>query len=104
MCASKKARGHEQTGVRHAVELQGPIKLSTVIVAPTSTRAELAVCRPDFDMDGTTTKVLVNQMAAADGALRLGDVVRRLSAHEMTEVDLTCDSCSGRSEPESRSQ
>ena len=85
---AKQARGHEQKGTRYAVELQGPIPLSTVIVAPTSTRAAPAVFRPDIDMDGTTTKVLVDQMAAVDAALRLGDMVGRLSAHEMAEVDL----------------
>jgi mRNA-degrading endonuclease toxin of MazEF toxin-antitoxin module len=31
---------------------------------------------------------VVDQMAAVDGALRLGDMVGRLSAQEMTEVDL----------------
>ena len=86
--AAKQARGHEQAGVRYAAELQGPINLSTVIVAPTSTRASPAVFRPDIDLDGTTTKLLVDQMAAVDGALRLGDMVGRLSAHEMAEVDL----------------
>jgi mRNA interferase MazF len=85
---AEQARGHKQKGVRYAVELQGPITLSTVIVAPTSTRASPAVFRPDVDMDGTTTNVLVDQMAAVDGALQLGDLVGRLSAHEMTEVDL----------------
>jgi mRNA-degrading endonuclease toxin of MazEF toxin-antitoxin module len=39
-------------------------------------------------MDGTKTKVLVDQMAAVDGTLRLGDMVGRLSSYEMTEVDL----------------
>jgi mRNA-degrading endonuclease toxin of MazEF toxin-antitoxin module len=39
-------------------------------------------------LGGTTTKVLVDQMAAADGELRLGGMVGRLSAHEMVEVDL----------------
>jgi mRNA interferase MazF len=85
---AKQAKGHEQRGVRYAVELQGPITLSTVIVAPTSTRAAAAVFRPDIDMDGTKTKVLVDQMAAVDGILRLGDMVGRLSAREMAEVDL----------------
>ena len=74
--------------MRYAVELQGPIALSTVIVAPTSTRAAPAVFRPDIEMDGTTTTVLVDQLAAVDGALRLGDMVGRLSAQEMAEVDL----------------
>lgn len=86
--APKQARGHEQRGVRYAVELQGPITLSTVIVAPTSTRAAPAVFRPEIDMDGTTTRVLVDQMAAVDGTLRLGDMVGRLAAQEMAEVDL----------------
>jgi len=86
--AAKNARGHEQKGMRYAVELQGPILLSTVIVAPTSTRAAPAVFRPDIDLGGTTTKVLVDQMAAVDVELRLGGMVGRLSAHEMVEVDL----------------
>ena len=85
---AKQARGHEQRGVRYAVELQGPITLSTVIVAPTSTRAAPAVFRPEIEMNGTTTRVLVDQMAAVDGTLRLGDMVGRLSAQEMAEVDL----------------
>ena len=62
--------------------------LSTLIVAPTSTRAAAAVFRPDIVMDGTTTKVLVDQMSAGDGAIRLGDMVGRLSVPEMAEVDL----------------
>jgi mRNA interferase MazF len=86
--AAKQSRGHEQKGVRYAVELQEPIPLSTLIVAPTSTRAAPAVFRPEIDMDGTTTKVLVDQLAAVDGRLRLGDMVGRLSAQEMTDVDL----------------
>jgi mRNA interferase MazF len=86
--AAKNARGHEQKGVRYAIELQGPISLSTVIVAPTSTRAAPAVFRPEIDLDGMTTRVLVDQMAAVDGTLRLGDMVGRLSAGEMAEVDV----------------
>lgn len=74
--------------MRYAVELQGSIMLSTLIVAPTSTRAAAAVFRPDIVMDGTTTKVLVDQMSAGDGAIRLGDMVGRLSVPEMAEVDL----------------
>ena len=86
--APKQPRGHEQEGARYAVELQGPIVLSTLIVAPTSTRAAAAVFRPDIVMDGTAIKVLVDQMSAVDGTIRLGDMVGRLSAQEMAEVDL----------------
>jgi len=86
--ADKRAKGHEQRGVRYAIELQGPITLSTVIVAPTSTRASPAVFRPEIDLEGTTTKVLVDQMAVVDGGLLLRELVGRLSAHEMGEVDV----------------
>lgn len=85
---AQNARGQEQKGVRYAIELQGPISLSTVIVAPTSTRAAPAVFRPEIDLDGMTTRVLVDQMAAVDGTLRLGDMAGRLSAGEMAEVDV----------------
>lgn len=86
--AAKQPRGHEQKGARYAVEFQGPITLSTVIVAPTSTRAAPAVFRPEVELEGRTTRVLVDQMAAVDGTLRLGDMVGRLSLAEMAEVDL----------------
>jgi len=35
-----------------------------------------------------TTRVLVDQMAAVGGTLRLGDMVGRPSAGEMAEVDV----------------
>lgn len=87
LSAAKHSRGHEQKVARYAVELQGPITLSTVIVAPTSNRAGPAVFRPDIDLLGTSTRVLVDQMASVDGAVRLGDMVGRLSAQEMDEVN-----------------
>jgi len=55
---------------------------------PTSTQAAPAVFRPEIDLDGMTTRVLVDQMAAVEGTLRLGDMAGRLSAGEMAEVDV----------------
>jgi mRNA interferase MazF len=83
----KDASGHEQRGPRYAVAIQSDgILLSTLIVAPTSSSAQPAIFRPEIEMDGTHTRVLVDQMRAVD-ASRLGEFAGRLSASETGEVD-----------------
>ena len=83
----KNSAGHEQRGPRYAVAIQSDgILLSTLIVAPTSTSAHAAIFRPEIEMDGTRTRVLVDQMRAVD-ASRLGDFAGRLDAMEIGEVD-----------------
>ena len=79
--------GHEQRGPRYAVAIQSDgILLSTLIVAPTSTSAQAAIFRPEIEMEGTRTRVLVDQMRAVDSG-RLGDFAGRLDASEIGEVD-----------------
>jgi mRNA interferase MazF len=83
----KDTAGHEQRGPRYAVAIQSEaILLSTLIVAPTSTSAQPAVFRPEIDMDGIRTLILVDQMRAVD-ASSLGDFAGRLDAAETGEVD-----------------
>ena len=83
----KDSAGHEQRGPRYAVAIQSDgILLSTLIVAPTSTSAQAAIFRPEIEMDGTRTRVLVDQMRAVD-ASRLGDFAGRLDTMETGEVD-----------------
>jgi mRNA interferase MazF len=83
----KNSAGHEQRGPRYAVAIQSDgILLSTLIVAPTSTSAHAAIFRPEIEMDGTRTRVLVDQMRAVD-ANRLCDFAGRLDAAETGEVD-----------------
>jgi mRNA interferase MazF len=85
--SDKNTAGHEQRGPRYAVAIQSDgVLLSTLIVAPTSTSAQAAVFRPEIEMDGTRTRVLVDQMRAVD-ASRLGDFAGRLDAVETGEVD-----------------
>jgi mRNA interferase MazF len=85
--SDKVATGHEQRGPRYAVAIQSDgIVLSTLIVAPTSTSAQPAIFRPEIEMNGTQTRVLVDQMRAVD-ASRLGDFAGRLTAAETAEVD-----------------
>jgi mRNA interferase MazF len=85
--APRDARGHEQRGNRFAVVVQSDLlPLSTWLVAPTSTSARPASFRPEVEIDGKTSLVLVEQIAAIDPE-RLGQLVGHLTQHEMTTVD-----------------
>lgn len=81
--------GHEQHGVRFGVVVQSDAFLprSTVLVAPTSRSARPASFRPEVDVGGDVTRVLVEQMSAVD-TTRLGDLAGHLSPAEMWGVDL----------------
>jgi mRNA interferase MazF len=57
-----------------------------VIVAPTSQSARAASFRPEVDIDGDTTLVLVEQVGAVD-ARRLGRLAGHLSPEELWGVD-----------------
>lgn len=81
------ARGHEQRGKRYAVVLQSDLlPLSTWLVAPTSRSAHSASFRPEVEIEGQVTGVLVEQTAAVDPE-RLGQVVGHLTPAELDEVD-----------------
>lgn len=85
--APRKARGHEQRGARLAVVVQSDLlPLSTWLVAPTSTSAKPTSFRPQIDVGGTATSVLVEQTAAIDPE-RLGHLVGHLSHQEMLAID-----------------
>ena len=85
--APRDARGHEQRGNRYAVVVQSDLlPLSTWLVAPTSTSARPTTFRPEVEVDGKSTLVLVEQTAAVDPE-RLGRLVGQLSQHEMSAVD-----------------
>jgi len=85
--APRNARGHEQRGNRYAVVVQSDhLPLSTWLVAPTSTSARPASFRPEIELLGKTTLVLVEQTAAVDPE-RLGRLVGHLSAQEISEVN-----------------
>ncbi|ROP37965.1 type II toxin-antitoxin system PemK/MazF family toxin [Saccharothrix texasensis] len=85
--APRNATGHEQQSSRYAVVVQSnALPLSTWLVAPTSTSARPASFRPEIELNGQPTRVLVEQTTAVDPQ-RLGDLAGRLSLHEMNEVD-----------------
>jgi mRNA interferase MazF len=80
--------GHEQQGDRYGVVVQADALLprSVVLVAPTSRSARPASFRPDVEVAGTATRVLVEQVGAV-GATRLGDLAGHLTPEEMWGVD-----------------
>ena len=86
--ASRTARGHGQQGQRFGVILQADyLPLSTILVAPTSTKCSPASFRPELQIDGVTTRIMVEQTAAIDVESRLGEMVGRLSHTELEAVD-----------------
>ena len=80
--------GREQHGKRFGVVVQSDALLprSVVLIAPTSTRARPASFRPEIEMDGIVTRVLVEQVGAVDVG-RLGDLVGHLTPQERWGVD-----------------
>ncbi len=85
---SSKGRGHQQSGRRYAVILQIDelLELSTVIVAPTSTKARPASFRPEIEIGEETTRVLVEQLRAID-VRKLTRLAGHLTGAEQARVD-----------------
>src|SRR5450432_4548270 len=63
-----RGAGHEQRGRRYGVIVQANELLprSVVLVAPTSLNARPASFRPEIELLGDTTRVLVEQVGAID--------------------------------------
>lgn len=84
----RRTKGREPAGPRLCVVVQNDdLPLSTLLVAPTSTSARAASFRPEIEVAGVRTRVLVEQTAAVDPT-RLGRPVGFLSRHELSQVDV----------------
>lgn len=83
-----RGRGHEQQGRRFGVVVQADELLprSVVLVAPTSQSARPASFRPEIELGGNRTRVLVEQVGAVD-TTRLGRRVGHLSTDELWGID-----------------
>ncbi len=81
--------GHEPYGKRFGVVVQSDAFLprSAVLIAPTSRSAKPATFRPEIDVEGEPTRVLVEQLGAIDVG-RLGDLVGHVSPQEGWGVDV----------------
>jgi mRNA interferase MazF len=85
----RRDTGHEQHDPRYGVVVQADalLRLSTVLIAPTSRSARAASFRPEIHVDETVTRVLVEQVGAVD-ASRLGELAGHLTPEERWGVDL----------------
>ena len=83
-----RSAGHEQQGRRYAVIVQANELLprSVLIVAPTSTSARAASFRPEIDLLGNATRVLVEQLGAVDAG-RLGELVDQVTPEQQWGID-----------------
>lgn len=68
------------------VQAEALLGLSTVLVAPTSRSALEASFRPEVEIGGEPTRVMIEQLRALD-INRLDDFADRLDPEEMREVD-----------------
>ena len=83
-----KGVGQEQHGRRFGVVVQADALLprSVILIAPTSQRARAASFRPEIDVDGERTRVLVERVGAVD-VRRLGDLIGRVTPEEQWGID-----------------
>lgn len=86
--APKDVRGHEQVGARYAVVVQSDdFALSTWLVAPTSTGRRAASFRPEIEIEGVRTRIMVEQLTVIDPETRLGQFAGRLDPEELRAVN-----------------
>ncbi|TAK68457.1 MAG: type II toxin-antitoxin system PemK/MazF family toxin [Actinomycetota bacterium] len=83
-----QARGHEQRGRRLGLVVSpSESPLSVVTVIPTSTAAQPAIHRPELEIAGRRTRLLVDQIRSIDTDYLIGDPVDYLSRNQLAEVE-----------------
>jgi len=63
------------------------LPLATWLAAPTSTGRRGASLRPEIEIAGQPTRILVEQTSAVDPETRLGEFAGLLTAAELAQVD-----------------
>lgn len=82
-----QTRGHEQRGRRLGVVISpSDLPLSVATVVPTSTTAGPAVFRPQLEIAGRTTRLLVDQVRSIDTDY-IGEPVDVLTRDSMAQLD-----------------
>lgn len=82
-------RGHEQGGKRFGLVMSpSDSPLSIVTVVPTSTSAGRSIYRPELEIAGESTRVLVDQIRSIDTNYVVGDPVDYLSRDDFAEVEI----------------
>lgn len=82
-------RGHEQGGKRLGLVISpsdSPLSVATVI--PTSSSAGHSIHRPELEVAGQVTRLLVDQVRSIDVRYVVGDPVDYLTRDQLVEVEL----------------
>lgn len=83
-----RPRGHEQGGRRLGLVVSpSDSPLSVVTVIPTSTSASPSIYRPELEIGGLATRMLVDQVRSIDVNYVAGDPVDFLNRDELAEVE-----------------
>jgi mRNA interferase MazF len=81
-------RGHEQRGRRLGLVLSpSSMPWTVATIVPTSTSAQPAVFRPELEINGETTRFLVDQIRTVDVNYIHGDPVHYLDRDELARVE-----------------
>lgn len=84
-----RPRGHEQGGRRLGLIVSPPDSpLSVITVIPTSTSAGPSIHRPEVEIAGRITRILVDQIRSIDRDYVIGDPVDYLNRLHLAEVEL----------------
>jgi mRNA interferase MazF len=84
-----RPRGHEQGGKRLGLVVSpSDSPLSIVTVIPTSTSAGPSIHRPEIEIAGQSTRMLVDQIRSIDTHYVVGDPVNYLTRDQLVEVEL----------------
>jgi mRNA interferase MazF len=84
-----RPRSHEQGGKRLGLVLSpSDSPLSVVTVVPTSTSAGPSIHRPELEVAGRLTRVLVDQIRSIDLDYVVGDPVDYLTRDQLAAVEL----------------
>lgn len=82
-------RGHEQGGRRLGLLVSpSDSPLSIVTVIPTSTSAGPSIHRPELEIAGEATRLLVDQVRSIDVRYVVGDPVDYLTRDQLLDVEL----------------
>lgn len=84
-----RTRGHEQGGKRLGLVVSpsdSPLPVVTVI--PTSTSAGRAIHRPELEIAGRSTRMLIDQIRSIDIDYVVGDPVDYLTRDQLASVEL----------------
>ncbi|MGQ0624058.1 MAG: type II toxin-antitoxin system PemK/MazF family toxin [Sporichthyaceae bacterium] len=84
-----RPRSHEQGGKRLGLLVSpSDSPLSVVTVIPTSTSAGPSTHRPEVEIAGRSTRMLIDQIRSIDIDHVVGDPVDYLTRDQLTEVEL----------------